>query len=176
MTFHARKIVTSIVISVAAIALIACGGGSSSVDSSSTQDTGSGAQDKEDAAAAGVYKFGQSIKFDDGATLKVGAPVKFTPDKYAITGEKHPVYLKFKCTFTNKTKEIFDPSLTTASASADGEEGESVYQNGLDAPDNKVLPGRSVTWWMGYGLKSQKQLQLEVNIGFLDHDSVIFTN
>jgi len=85
------------------------------------------------------------------------------------------MYLKFKCTFTNKTKEVFDPALTTASASAGGEEGESVYQDGLDAPDNPVLPGKSVTWWMGYGVQDTADTQLTVSLGFLDYDDVIFT-
>jgi hypothetical protein len=171
-----RKVATSIGVGIAAITLIACGsGGGSSVDSS-----GSGGSDAESTvptktAPAGVYKFGETIKFDDGSTLKVAKPVKFTPGQYAITGDKQPVYLKFKATFFNKTREVYDPSLTTASASANGEEAESVYQDGLSTPNNKVLPGKSVTWWMGYGVKGQKDLQLEINIGFLDHDTVIFT-
>jgi hypothetical protein len=177
MKFTAQKIGTSIGAVVAALAIIACGGGDgTSVDSDASPGAANEADANKDAVPKGVYKFGQSVKFGDGSTLKVGTPVKFTPDKYAISGDKRPMYLKFKCTFTNKTQEVFDPALTTASASADGEEGESVYQNGLDAPDNKVLPGKSVTWWMGYGVKSKKDLQLEVNIGFLDHDTVIFTS
>jgi hypothetical protein len=171
-----RKLATSFGVSIGAVLLIACGGGGSSVDSSGS---GGGATESQSAGAeappAGVYKFDQTVKFDDGSTLKVAKAVKFKPDEYAIVGEKRPVYVKFKATFTNKTKEVYDPSLTTASASADGEEGESVYQSGLGTPDNKVLPGKSVSWWMGYGFQSQKGLQLEVNIGFLDHDTVIFT-
>jgi hypothetical protein len=174
MAVLTRKIVTAIAISVAAITLIACGGGSS-VDSSGSGGSAAESPEAGKTAPEGVYKFGQTIKFDDGSTLKVAAPVKFTPDKYAIGGDKRPVYVKFKATFTNKTNEVYDPSLTTASVSADGEEGDSVYQGDLGTPDNKVLPGKSVSWWMGYGIKSQKDLQLEINIGFLDHDTVIFT-
>ena len=131
--------------------------------------------DKAGSGDRGVYRFGQAVKFKDGSTLTVGKPVKFTPDRYAVVGEKKPVYLKFKATFKNNTKEIFDPALTTGAASAAGTEGESVYQDGLDAPDNKVLPGKSVTWWMGYGLEGQKDLQLELSVGFLDYGTVIFT-
>ena len=165
---------TSIGVGIAGIMLIACGGGGgSSVDSSGSEsDTGS--QGQTNAAPDGVYKFGETIKFDDGSTLKVAKPVKFTPSQYAITGDKQPIYVKFKATFVNKTKEVYDPSLTTASASANGEEAESVYQDGLSTPSNKVLPGKSVTWWMGYGVKSQKDLQLQINVGFLDHDTVVF--
>ena len=84
--------------------------------------------------------------------------------------------MKFKVTFTNKSDEIFDPSLTAGDVSSGGEEGESVYQDGLDAPDNKLLPGKSVTWWMGYGVKDASKIQLTVRMGFLDYDDAIFTN
>lgn len=128
-----------------------------------------------DEPASGVYKFGQTVKFKDGSTLTVGKPESFKRDQYALGGEKKTVFLKFKATFKNNTKEIFDPALTDGAASADGVEGESVYQEGMDAPDNKVLPGKSVTWWMGYGLASRKDVQLEVTVGFLDYGTVIFT-
>lgn len=124
----------------------------------------------------GVYKFGETVKFKDGSTLTVGKPVKFKKDQYAIGGEGKKVFLKFQSTFVNGTKKVFDPALTSGSATADGAEGEAIFQQGLDAPDNKVLPGKKVTWWMGYGFVSVKEIQLEVNVGFLDYGTVIFTN
>jgi hypothetical protein len=39
-----------------------------------------------------------------------------------------------------------------------------------------VLPGRSVTWWMGYGVKGRTDLQLEINMGLDAYGTVIFTN
>ncbi len=161
--------------------LIACG--SSGADDTGTKvsgDTGAAAEPAAGAAEGdkkpdGVYKFGETVKFKDGSTLLVAAPVKFKRDQYAAGGEGKKVSLKFKATFKNNTKDVFDPALTTASASAGGTEGESIFQNGLDAPDNKLLPGKSVTWWMGYGLDTDKDIQLEVNVGFLDYGTVIFT-
>jgi hypothetical protein len=186
--FGSRKILSAIAVVVCVLAIIitvsvtkAFGEsvddslGSTAVATSSS-DTSSGKSNAKDDAPSNVYKFGQTIKFTDGSTLRVDKPVKFTPDQYAVTGEKKPLYLKFKATFVNKTNEVYDPSLTTASASANGEESESVYQDGLDTPDNKVLPGKSVSWWMGYGVTSQNDLQLQVGVGFLDYDTVIFTN
>lgn len=135
-------------------------------------DSGTG---DEDAATEGVHKFGETITFKDGSTLTVGKPTTFKRDKWAAGGENKRVFLKFKSTFVNRTKEVFDPALTTGSASSNGTEAESVYQDGLDAPDNKVLPGKSVTWWMGYGFDSNKDVQLEISMGFLDYDTIIFT-
>jgi hypothetical protein len=176
MTFFAHRVTTYIGLAVLTAILIACGSsGDSKVDSSGAGGSETNAAADKGATSEGVYKFGQTIKFDDGSTLKVDKPTKFKPDKYAITGEKKKLYMKFKATFTNRTKEIYDPTLTTASASADGEEGESVFQDGLSTPTNKVLPGKAVSWWMGYGINSDKDLQLQLDIGFLDHDTVIFT-
>jgi len=36
---------------------------------------------------------------------------------------------------------------------------------------------RPLYWsWRGYGIKNQTDLQLEVDMGFLDYGTVIFTN
>jgi len=177
MTVWRRK---SVVISGAILVagmILACGSGGATDTGEATKGDAAAAAEGETKAgdAEGVYKFGQTVKFRDGSTLTVGKPVTFKRDQFAMGGEKQKVSLKFKATFKNNTDEVFDPTLTTAAASAAGEEGESIFQEGLDAPDNKVLPGKSVTWWMGYGVPSQKDLQLEVNVGFLDYGTVIFT-
>lgn len=132
--------------------------------------------DTDEADTPDVYKFGDTIKFKDGSTLTVGKPVKFKRDQYAAGGENKKVFLKFKSTFTNKTKEVFDPGLTSGSASSGGTEAESIYQDGLDAPDNKVLPGKSVTWWMGFGFDTDKDVQLDITVGFLNYGTVVFTS
>jgi hypothetical protein len=134
----------------------------------STADTDSGDSSK-------VYKFGQTVTFEDGSTLVAGPPVKFTPDQYAAGGEKFKYHVKFKVTFTNKTSEVFDPTLTTGSVTSGEREGDSVYQDGLDAPDNKILPGKRITWWMGYGVDNPNDVQLTVSMGFLDYEDAIFT-
>lgn len=173
--------VTALLIAALAVSVSAgCGGGSRDtgtpvpeVSASTPADQGGAGGE---AATPGVYKFGQTVKFADGSTLTVGKPVKFTPDEYAVTGDRKPLYLKFRATFRNNTQAVFDPTLTSASASAAGEEGESVYQDGLGTPDNKVLPGRSVSWWMGYGVKGRGDLQLEITMGLTDYGTVIFTD
>jgi hypothetical protein len=178
-----KKLTMLLVVPLALMGL-ACGAGSSDDKGEATSDAGAvvatTAADKAKGGDAetpdGVYKFGTVVKFKDGSTLTVGKPVAFKRDQYAAGGEGKKYFLKFKSTFKNNTKDVFDPALTTGSASAGGEEGESVFQQGLDAPENKVLPGKSVSWWMGYGLDSKTDLQLEVTVGFLDYGTVIFTS
>lgn len=124
----------------------------------------------------GVYRFGDTVTFGDGNTLTVGKPVKFERDQWAAGGEDYKHAVKFKVTFVNNSDEVFDPALTSGNATSGEREGESIFQSGLDAPDNKVLPGKKVTWWMGYGIDKPKDVTLTVSVGFLDYDDVIFTN
>lgn len=163
----------------AALAILALAG-CTNVKGSTAVDT---APEKKAAASKpksglpdGVYHFGQTVRFDDGSTLTAGKPVTFVRDQYASGGEKQKHHVKIRLTFANNTKKIFDPTLTTESITSGDTEGDSVYQDGLDSPDNKLLPGHKVTWWVGYGVKNLKSLQLSVNMGFLDYDDVIFTN
>jgi hypothetical protein len=123
----------------------------------------------------GVHKFGETVTFKDGSTLKVEAPVTFKPAKFAVGGEASPAHVKYHATFTNNADKVFDPALTSGSVTSAGVEGDSVFQDGLDAPDNKVLPGKSVTWWMGYGVDDAADTQFTVSMGLLDYDDVIFT-
>lgn len=126
-------------------------------------------------AQADVVKFGSVVKYEDGSTLACSKPVVFTRAEYAAGGESSKFLMKARCTFTNRSGKTFNPVATSGSMSAGGEEGDSVYQNGLRTPSNPVLHGRSVSWSMGYGLQSTKDVQLTVRLGFLDYNKVTFT-
>ncbi|MDQ1288159.1 MAG: hypothetical protein QG622_1724 [Actinomycetota bacterium] len=125
--------------------------------------------------AQGVTKFGSMVTFKDRSTLTCSRPVTFKRAEYAAGGEEANVFLKSRCTFTNRSGQTFKPALSSGSMSAGGVEGEPVFQKGLDAPDNPVLNGRSVTWWMGYGVASTADVQLTVRMGFLDYAETTFT-
>lgn len=172
-----RKIIAIPSAMLAGAMVIACGAGSDDTGNSSAPDpvAGGTAPAESKKKPDGIYKFGETVKFKDGSTLTVGKPVDFKRAQFAIGGEKSAEHVKFKATFKNNTDEVFDPALTTAACTAGGEEGETVYQEGMDSPNNKILPGKSVSWTMGYGVASKKDLQLEVNVGFLDYGTVIFT-
>jgi len=146
-------------------------GGSSAVTEPVAEEPASDAPERAQDNPA----FGQAVTFEDNSTLTCGKPVAFEPDQYAAGGENSKVHFKIKCTFRNKSDKTFDPALSSGSMSAGGEEGESVYQDGLDAPDNPVLPGKSVTWWMGYGVNSKQDVQVTVSLGFLDYKDVTFS-
>jgi hypothetical protein len=124
----------------------------------------------------GVHGFGQIVTFADGSTLTAGAPVPFTPGDVAFGGDEFPQHVKVKVTFVNNSDKVFDPALTVGVASSGELEGAPVYQRGLDAPSARVLPGRRVSWWMGYGVADPRKVTLTVRMGFLDYADVTFTN
>jgi hypothetical protein len=141
---------------------------------SADSNTAGGSKPAGTALPKGVTKFGSTVTFKDGSTLTCAAPIAFKRAQYAAGGKEAEAFLKSKCTFTNRSDTVIEPAGTTGRMSAGGVEGESVFQEGLDAPDNPVLPGKSVSWWMGYGVASSDSLQLTVSIGFLSYDAVTF--
>jgi hypothetical protein len=170
-------VIAAIAISAAATVAVDDALSGTEVSTSTDGDSGSsaGGTGADAASDDGVYAFGDTVTFEDGSTLTVEAPVKFRPKRFAAGGEAFPAHVKYQATFTNNTDEVFDPALSSGSVSSAGIEGDSVFQDGLDAPDNPVLPGKSVTWWMGYGVQDPAETQLTVSLGFLDYEDVIFT-
>ena len=120
-------------------------------------------------------RFGDTVAFDDGSKLTCAQPVTFKRSQFAAGGEGRKVFLKVKCTFRNRSGSTFEPIGTIVGMSAGGEEGDQVFQQGLDMPTNPVLDGKSVTWWTGFGVASKKDVQVSVNVGFLDYDTVVFS-
>ena len=120
--------------------------------------------------APNVARFGTAITYANGSTLICSSPVDFRPDQYAFGGEKATVFLRSTCTLTNRTGKTLNPVGTTGSMSAGGVEGDSIYQNGLTAPKNPILDGRSVTWSMGFGITSREDVQMTVSVGFLNRE------
>jgi hypothetical protein len=124
----------------------------------------------------GVHHFGDVVRFRDGSTLTVSRPVPFDRTAVMAGGEHARHTVKFRATFRNGSGEVFDPSLTSASMSSGDTEGDAIYGEGFDSPDTKLLPGHTVRWWEAYGVKSATRWTVEMNVGFLDYPTVIFTN
>jgi hypothetical protein len=122
----------------------------------------------------GVRPFGETVRFADGSTLTTGAPAPFTPTDVAFGGEEFPHHVKVKVTVVNNSGAVFDPTLAVGSVTSGGREGQPVYQTAFDPPDDAVLPGRRVTWWLGFGVADPARVTLTVRTG--SHEDAIFTN
>lgn len=121
--------------------------------------------------------FGETYKYEDGVSIRVGKPKPFKPSEYAAADEA-PAYLSFEVVIVNGGAEPFDPSVSTASLQSGDTEASEVFdtENGFDgSPSTKVLPGRQTKYKIGFGVQNPKDLVLEFSPSF-EHESQIFTN
>lgn len=105
---------------------------------------------------------GQSFTYADGLEVRVSEPREFTLSEWAAGGEGFPVHLKFKVTVINGTDQPYEPIDFQSSMSSDGAEGSAVYDDGLTTPQTTVLPGKRVSFWIGYGLTTKDSLTVQV--------------
>lgn len=119
-----------------------------------------------------------AVKYDDGLTITLSQPETFTPDETAFIEGSNPHYVKFTVTITNDTDERFDPLLTYISLASGDVEGTPVYDvvNGLSSPpETAIVPGKSRSWVVAFGVTDPDDLIAQVGMGDLVHDDALFT-
>lgn len=119
-----------------------------------------------------------AVKYDDGLIIKLSQPEPFTPDETAFTEGNNPHYVKFTVTITNNTNERFDPLLTYISLASGETEGTAVYDvvNGLSSPpETAIVPGKSRSWVVAFGVTDPDDLTAQVSMGDMVHDDALFT-
>ena len=123
-----------------------------------------------------VSHFGSSgYTWEDGLLVTVSAPVEFTPSESAAGG-KGLAAVKFTVTITNNTSKSYDPAMFTTSAQSGTQEADSIYDidNNLGgSPHTALLPGRTVTFDVGFGVSDPKDVVLQVTPGF-DYTPAMF--
>jgi hypothetical protein len=120
-------------------------------------------------------KFGESYTFSNGVVVTVSAPQPLTPSEFASKGTE-PNFLAFDVTVVNGTQENFDPSLFYVTLQSANAEATGVYDAEISIPpQTALLPGREVTWKVGYGVLDTNDLVMEVTPG-VEYVGRIFTN
>ncbi len=135
-------------------------------------------ESSETPAAPEVYRFGQTVTYEDGLAVTVSAPQEHQVSESALNGSAH--YLIFTVTIRNGTSKSFDPTLSMTSASQGGTEVDQVVdfmegETGF-APQTSILPGRSVSYTVTYGTGGTNGVTLEVNPYMFEYDSAVFAN
>jgi hypothetical protein len=109
-------------------------------------------------------RFGKSYTWDDGVSLTVGKPQRFTPSEFAVV-KKSRRYVKFTVTVVNKSKKPIDLGLTYISVQSDHKEADHVFDfpTGLQGPpDAKVPKGKESQFHVGFGVTDPKDMIMEV--------------
>ncbi len=158
------------------------GHGSNTPSASATTNAGQsgesgGAQSAqgEETAKDTVAKFGKAYVYQDGLSVTVSAPKAFKPSEYAAGTDNFKHFVSFEVRIVNKTGKPWDPSLFTATVQSENEEGEEVFDDGLEgAPQTKLLNGRETKFTVAFGVANPKDIVMEVNPDMIDHDAVMF--
>jgi hypothetical protein len=125
--------------------------------------------------------FGQKITWPDGVAVSVSKPEPYKPSSSAATGPGAARFVSMKVTMTNGSAKDLSASGIVLSATANGSPAEQVYDSakGLNSsPSSTVLPGKSVTFTVAFGLSSKDpaDIQVELQPGFgVGYQPAIFT-
>lgn len=134
-------------------------------------------EEATEADAGGVSKWGDTYSWQDGLQATVGKPTKFKANEYASGAEDPKAKtVKVKVTLANQTGSSFDPSLGSLTASADGEECESVFdsENKLEGtPQSTIRKGRKLSFTYGFACTSTADLQIAFSPDF-EHTEAIW--
>lgn len=123
--------------------------------------------------------FGETVAYEDGLEILVGAPTDFTPGEWSAGAEGFDSSVRFDVTITNGTAEAFDPSGVFLTASSGGREGSQVFdsENGLEGgPMTSILPGQSVTFPVAFAVADPADLVVQVAPGPWDYEDALFSN
>jgi hypothetical protein len=134
--------------------------------------------EEEPAPPAGTETalFGETWEYTDGISVTVSAPQHFEPSDTAVADDA-AAYVVFDVTIVNGSEEPWEPIVITSVQSGNTEAAE-VFDtaNGLNGtPSTTVLPGREVTFPIGYGVADPEDLVLEITPGFL-YDPAIYVS
>lgn len=123
--------------------------------------------------------FGDTYTWDDGLAVTISAPTEFTVSEFWAEDfdleANTPLY--FEITVTNGTTEPFDPFMADANVLSGGKQAETVFSGedvDLDTPTVQLLPGKSISYNVGFVVADVDDLQF--SWGDWDRDPVFFAN
>jgi hypothetical protein len=111
--------------------------------------------------------FGQTITWPDGVAVSVSKPEPYRPSSSAATVAGAARFVSMKVTVTNGSNKDVEATGTVLAATANGSPAEQVFDSakGLNgSPTSTVLPGKSVTFTVAFGLPSKDPVDLQVDL------------
>jgi hypothetical protein len=104
---------------------------------------------------------------------------RFTPGPYDDAPGHGKIMIVVKVRIVNGTKTAVDASMTTVNVrSGDaGDEADETYADGVNSFSGNIAPGRKATARYVFIVPkaSARQLDIEVEPGFLDYEAALFT-
>ena len=114
-----------------------------------------------------IAEVGSDFSYNDGLSVQLVSLKKVKRDPYAAGGTRNDYVVVATVKITNGTKSTFDPSMSIVSAASgpDGDEVESVFQDGVDGSFSGIIPsGRSRTAKFGLAIPREHIGEILVTI------------
>lgn len=115
------------------------------------------------ATTTGIKKWGDTYTWSDKVSVTVEHPTDFTPSNYSTKRSEFKNFTTLTITIKNNTNELLDSGKFRFSATAGDKESQPIYdyENGLrGGPDASILPGKSLSFKLGYGYEKGQDFNL----------------
>lgn len=100
-----------------------------------------------------IVGLGESFTWEDGTTALIEEPQPFQKSEWAAGGEDYDHVVSFKVTVTNGSDAPLDASFTSPTVTSGDREGDEIYDDEVGGgPTSNILPGRTVTFTVAYGV------------------------
>ena len=126
--------------------------------------------------------FGDTYTWPDGLAITISAPQEITLSNEYM-GELYDLsvgpVLAFDVTVHNGTDKDVEAIMINTQMTSGSSESEAVFatEEGLDMPSTTILPGKDLTWKVGYVVADPADLQLSVSdLNNFSNDKIHFTN
>src|SRR5699024_4222695 len=125
-----------------------------------------------------IAPFGETLKRGDGLEVTVSPPESCTRGRYSAGGEGSPEHGRLEVSIDDGNDEARDTWILYSTVTTRGAGGEelSAADGGLDgAPMTTVLPGKSVTYPVGFGVKDSSDVLMEIELDWVGETAIFGT-
>ena len=128
-------------------------------------------------AGTGSIAFGQSFTWQNGLRISIAAGAPFTPSDYVkVASGTTPT--TFAVTVVNGMTGVFNPSRLYFQTQSGSTEAKQIFDSGKGisgSPSASVLPGKSLTFQVGFAVADPKDVVIQAKAGY-DYEDAIFSS